>query len=50
MKLPQRHEDTKNHKGFVFNDLALVIPIAIGISALAPWWQKIYFSDWTQKV
>jgi hypothetical protein len=45
MQLPQRHEDTKNHKGFIFNDLALV-----QLCALVPWWQKKYFSDWTQKV
>jgi hypothetical protein len=59
MQLPRRHKDTnpdsyRDHKEFIFNDLFFVLPIAIGISALAPlartgryvragWWQKNTF-------
>jgi len=39
MQLPLRHKDTKNHKGFIFNDLAFV-----QLCAFVPWWQKIIFS------
>jgi hypothetical protein len=45
MKLPQRHEDAKNHKGFIFNELALV-----RLCAFAPWWQKKYISEWIQLI
>jgi hypothetical protein len=43
MQLPQRHEDTKVHKEMIFNDIRLV-----GLCALVPWWQKIYFSKQAQ--
>jgi len=43
MQLPQRHQDTKVHQKFIFNNLSLVLPIAIGNCALVPWWQKNVF-------
>jgi hypothetical protein len=34
--MPERHQDTKVHKELIINELSLVFPIAIGISALVP--------------
>ena len=43
MKMPLRHEDTKDHKELIFNDLFLV-----NLSVLVPLWQKKYFVELIQ--
>ncbi len=41
--MPLRHQATKIHKEFYFNKFYFVHP-----GVLVPWWQKYYFSEWTQ--
>jgi FKBP-type peptidyl-prolyl cis-trans isomerase FkpA len=43
MQLPLRHQATRIHKEFNFNDLILV-----QLCAFVPWRQKRYFLEWTQ--
>jgi hypothetical protein len=43
--MPQRHEDTKVHKDFYFNNLALV-----QLCAFEPWWHKKYILERTQEL
>jgi hypothetical protein len=50
MQLPLRHEDAKVHKELIFNNLSLVIPIAIGICDLVPWWQLNHSLEQTQNL